>query len=256
MSRNLGLFSIIAALAVLTVASAAAAQDDMHMSGMNHGQMSAESNQNEMDATMPSMSHRHMDMGPHMKMTALRPPNPADQQRADKIVEELRSAIEKYQDVSAAERDGFKEFLPNVPSPMKHFTSRHNAIEAQFRFNPDHPTSLVYEKRGNTYKLIGAMYTAPKRYNEGDLNKRVPLSVAQWHEHVNLCRAPKGEESQYFGPHPRFGLSGSITRKDECEAAGGKFYPIVFNWMVHVYPFEKNAADVWSLERQMPGHVE
>ncbi len=258
MSKEIQLFSIIAALALM-VASAAAqdasAMDHSQMSAMSHEQMNNCAPDDEMSATMPSMSHKHMDMGPHMKMTAPRPPNAADQRRADNIVNELRNAIEKYQDVSLAEQDGFKEFLPNVPSPMKHFTNRRYAIEAQFHFNPDHPTSLLYEKHGSTYKLIGAMYTAPKRYKEDDLNKRVPLSVAQWHEHVNLCRAPEGEESQYFGSHPQFGLNGSIASKGECEAAGGKFYPIVFNWMVHVYPFEKNPADVWSLERQMPGHA-
>ena len=30
------------------------------------------------------------------------------------------------------------------------------------RLNPDHPTSLLYEKQGDGYKLIGVMYTAPK----------------------------------------------------------------------------------------------
>ncbi len=249
------LLSLVAVIAVLVAGVAAqemTGMDHAQMAGMNDAEMDGE---HEMSDAVPSMSHKHMDMGPHMKMTALRPPNTADQQHANQIVRELRDAIEKYQDVSVAEQDGFKEFLPNVPSPMKHFTSRRYAIEAQFRFNPDHPTSLLYEKHGDSYKLIGAMYTAPKRYKENDLNKRVPLSVAQWHEHVNLCRAPKGEESQYFGPHARFGLNGSITTKDECEAAGGKFYPVVFNWMVHVYPFDKNPADVWSLERQMPGHA-
>jgi hypothetical protein len=65
---------------------------------------------------------RHMDMGPHMKMTELRPPKPGDQERADEIVAKLRPAIEKYRDVKAAEADGYKEFALNVPSPMS--TSR------------------------------------------------------------------------------------------------------------------------------------
>jgi hypothetical protein len=29
------------------------------------------------------------------------------------------------------------------------------------------------------------------------------------------------------------------------------FRPVIFGWVVHVYPFEKNAADVWSVEKQM-----
>lgn len=27
-------------------------------------------------------------------------------------------------------------------------------------FNPEHPTSLLYEKHGEDYKLLGVMYTA------------------------------------------------------------------------------------------------
>ncbi len=232
-------------------------QDRPGMAGMDHSKMNMPGNSadsHEMDHTMPSMSSKHMDMGPHMKMTGPRPAKPGDQERADKIVAELRSSLAKYQDYHAALDDGFKIHLPNVKMPMKHFTNWHYAVEAQFRFNPEHPTSLLYEQHGDTYKLIGAMYTAPRRYGEDDLDKRVPLSVAQWHEHVNLCRPPKGQEREMLSPHARFGLAGSIATKEECEAAGGTFYPIIYNWMVHVYPFEKNPPDVWSMERQMPGH--
>ena len=208
----------------------------------------------QMDHSMSAMASKHMDMGPHMKMTELRPAQPGDQQRADQIVQQLRRALEKYKDYRAAEEDGFQEFLPNVPTPMKHFTNYKYAAEAQFTFNPDHPTSLLYEKSGGSYKLIGAMYTAPRRYTEDDLDKRVPLSVAQWHEHVNLCRPPKGQEREQLSAHPRFGLAGSISTQEECEGAGGTFYPIIYSWMVHVYPFEQTPAEIWSVERQHGGH--
>jgi hypothetical protein len=211
----------------------------------------AATDEQEMAHSMSSMSHKHMDMGPHMKMTTVRPGSEADRHRADEIVQKLRPAIDKYKDVHVAERDGFKQFLPNVPQQMYHFTNWRYAIEAAFHFNPEHPTSLLYEKHGSKYELIGAMYTAPKRFNEDELNERVPLSVAQWHEHVNLCAPPKGRESEMLEKNPRFGLAGSITTSSECDAAGGTFYPIVFNWMVHVYPFEKETADVWAVERQM-----
>jgi len=51
-------------------------------------------------------------------------------------------------------------------------------------------------------------------------------------------------------PHPQFGLRGSITTQEACDAAGGTFHPVIFNWMVHVYPFEKDQASIWSVERQ------
>jgi hypothetical protein len=133
---------------------------------------------------------------------------------------------------------------------MYHFTNYGYAMEARFRFNPEHPTSLLYEKHGEDYKLIGVMYTAPKSLGEDQLDERVPLSVAQWHEHVNFCAPPPDRRKELLAPHPQFGLRGSITAQEACDAAGGTFHPVIFNWMVHVYPFEKDQASIWSVNRQ------
>lgn len=192
----------------------------------------------------------HMDMGPHMKMTALRQPKPGDAARAQKVAEQAREASEKYKDYHAALADGFKIFHPEIPQKIYHFTNYSYGFEAAFRFNPEHPTSLLYEKHGDDYKLIGVMYTAPKRFTEEQLDERIPLSIAQWHEHVNFCLPPAGKRDEMRGPHPQFGLRGSITTQEACDAAGGRFLPVVFNWMVHVYPFEKDQASIWSVERQ------
>ena len=42
-------------------------------------------------AAMHSMEGHHMDMGSHMKMTALREAQPGDQAKADQIVQEVSS---------------------------------------------------------------------------------------------------------------------------------------------------------------------
>ena len=197
----------------------------------------------------------HMDMGPHMKMTPLRQPKPGDAARAQQVADEARKAAEKYTDYHTALADGFEIFLPNVPQKMYHFTNYRYAREAFWRFSPEHPTSLLYEKHGDDYKLIGVMYTAPKRLTEDQLDERIPLSVAQWHEHVNFCAPPatmprEEKRKEMLGPDAKFGLKGSIITQEACDAAGGTFHPVVFNWMVHVYPFEKDHASIWSVERQ------
>jgi hypothetical protein len=192
----------------------------------------------------------HMDMGPHMKMTALRQPKPGDAERAQQIVEQARKASEQYTDYRTALAEGYKIFLPEVPQKMYHFTNYAYAAEARLRFNPEHPTSLLYEKHGDGYKLIGVMYTAPKRLTEEELDERVPLSVAQWHEHVNFCAPPADQRQNMLAGHSQFGLRGSISTQEACDAAGGTFHPVIFNWMVHVYPFEKDPANIWSAERQ------
>jgi hypothetical protein len=191
----------------------------------------------------------HTDMGPHMKMTALRDPKPGDEVRAHKVVEAARRVAEKYQDYHTALNNGFQIFMPKVPQKMYHFTNYSYAFDAAFNFNPDRPTSLLYEKHGNGYKLVGVMYTAPGSFTENDLNQRIPLSIAQWHEHVNLCMPPADRKQEALGPNPKFGLRGSIATEQECDANGGTFRPLIFNWMVHLYPLEKTEAAIWDVTR-------
>jgi hypothetical protein len=222
------------------------------MSKMATKDMTAGTDKDESDASAHVMNSMegHMDMGPHMKMTALRPSKSGDVARAQQVADEARKASEKYTDYHTALAEGYKIFHPEVPQKMYHFTNYGYAMEAAFRFNPEHPTSLLYEKHGDDYKLIGAMYTAPKRFTEEQLDERVPLSVAQWHEHVNFCAPPADKRKEMVAPHPQFGLRGSILTQETCDAAGGTFHPVIFNWMVHVYPFEKDQSNVWSAERQ------
>ncbi|HXZ33242.1 MAG TPA: hypothetical protein VEH30_13260 [Terriglobales bacterium] len=199
---------------------------------------------------MQAMEGHHMDMGPHMKMTTVRQLQPGDQEKADQVAQAARKVAEKYTDYKVALADGFQIFMPNRPQKQYHFTNYLYAFEARQGFNPDHPSSLLYQKSGDGYKLIGVMYTAPKYASEDELNSRIPLSIAQWHAHVNLCLPPVDKRQETLGEHPQFGLHGSIATKEACDVAGGRFIPQIFGWMVHVYPFEQKPEDIWSVERQ------
>jgi len=214
------------------------------MSGMDmsHGQMSAD--QMAQHDANGQMIPGHQHMGPHMKMSARRPSTPEDWTKADEVANELREGIEKYKDYRMAMADGFKPFLPNLPQPMYHFTSAQNGFLEAFTFDASRPTSLLYKKTANGYELIGAMYTMPVQATEDELNERIPLSVAQWHLHTNLCMPKQG--SAQHADFTKFGLMGSITTKSSCDANGGRFYPILFGWMVHVYPFESTKEKIWE----------
>jgi hypothetical protein len=200
---------------------------------------------------MGSKGHHH-DMGPHMRLTPLRAMNKADEERAREVVDAAKRAVEKYKDAKVAEADGFRMFLPQIKNQkMYHFTNYKYALQAGLDFDPEKPTSLLYENGKNgKLKLIGVMYTAPARYTEEELNQRIPLSVAQWHLHTNLCIPPKDQRNDMFKPNARFGLNGSIATEEACTAAGGTFRPRIFGWMVHMYPYEKTLDEIWSVERQ------
>ena len=197
-------------------------------------------------------------MAQHMEMTALRPANRADSIRAAELVTELRAAISKYRDVRVAVDDGFRQFAPQIKNQrVYHFTNYRWAFENSFRFNPGKPTSLLYRKDSSgSFVLVGAMYTAPKRFSEEKLNERVPLSVAQWHKHVNWCLPPKGEDQRWTemrNGRPVFGPLGVSTRA-ECDSVGGRFEKEVFGWMVHANVFASDDPRIiWGDDHQMNG---
>ena len=192
--------------------------------------------------TQEMLGHHH-EPGPHMYMTAPRPQTPQDFERAERVVHELRGGIEKYKDYRAALADGYKIFLPNLPQKEYHFTSYKNGFLEAFTFDPARPTSLLYCKTPNGYELVGTMYTMPKNASEDQLNERIPLSVASWHLHTNLCMPPR--DAMRAADWTRFGLRGSITTKEACDAAGGRFRPVIFGWMIHVYPYRDSLAEAF-----------
>ena len=114
-----------------------------------------------------------------------------------------------------------------------------------FSFDPSRPTSLLYKKTSDGYELVGAMYTMPKRATEEQLNARVPLSVAMWHLHTNLCMPPRDQRGT--ADMTKFGLRGTIASEDACDAAGGRFHPVIFGWMVHVYPYEDSLDKIFAM---------
>jgi hypothetical protein len=201
--------------------------------------------QSEHDHDMPGMAH----MSGHMYMTSLRPAKPGDQAKADAIVAAAKQAMKPYEDYHAALAEGFRIFLPNIPQPLYHFTNATNGFAARDHFDPLKPTSLLYRKNPDGgYKLIGVMYTDRVDASEDEISERIPLSIARWHLHTNFCKAPPDQKALYFGPQAKYGLLGSITTREDCEAAGGVFHPHIFGWMVHVYPNEAEPAKIWATD--------
>ncbi len=216
--------------------------------GQGGGDMAMDSAMSGMHASMAGPLHDT----PHMRMTALAAPQPGDAARAEAVAVALRTALAPYADYHRALADGFAIFAPRLPQRIYHFTRRRGAFVRTIVFDPARPTSLLYERTGDsTYRLVGAMYTAPLWASLADLNARIPLSVVQWHEHVNLCIPAGGRDGGRWaerGPdgQPLFGPRGSIATESACQAAGGRFLPHFFGWMVHVYPFAGDTAATWG----------
>jgi hypothetical protein len=193
--------------------------------------------------------------GPHLILTPTRIPTAADSSRAAAIVDTLRRAIAKYADVHAAEADGFRLFAPRLKNqPVLHYTRWLSAARAAYQFDPARPTSLLYRREANgSLRLIGAMYTAPQASTPVELDRRVPLSIARWHLHTNVCIPPLRQRERWKETRdgaPVFGPASPIATEAACDAAGGRFLPRLFGWMVHVNVFENDPASIWAMPHE------
>ncbi len=172
------------ALGAIMVAGIAFSDDmaGMDMSGSNMGAMNHTMAPGGMGSHMARMEN-------HMRMTELRPAMPQDEVRAHQIVETLRSSIAKYRDYHVALAHGMRIFLPAIPQDVYHFTDyAETGNEYQGRFDISHPGSILYTRdAAGNYTLVGAMYSAPPDATMDDLDQIVPLSIARWHVHTDIC---------------------------------------------------------------------
>lgn len=184
-----------------------------------------------------------IDANPHLRLSPVRTPTAADSARAAAIVAEARVALARYKDVRVAERAGYRMFAPGVKNQdVYHFTKLGAAIREHFRLDPAQPTSLLYKPNADgSLRLVGAMYTAPKDATPDELNARIPLGIARWHLHTNMCVPRLGDRERWREMEhglPVFGPASPIATRDACEAVDGRFLPVVFNWMVHANVYE------------------
>jgi hypothetical protein len=197
---------------------------------------------------MSNMGPSMAAMAGHMYMTPLRQKQADDMDKAKAVVAETKAAIERYKDYRKALQDGYAIANPKLKQAQYHFISNANTHGADLRFDAGKPTALLYRRTPmQEYKLEGVMFTANPDATEDELNERIPLSIARWHRHVNVCWAPADRLKDYESPHPKFGMFGSINTKEACAAERGDFHPYMFTWMIHVFPYEPDFKDVFSM---------
>lgn len=217
------------------------------------------------DTTMMGMADHAMGLGAHddvemlhMVMTPQRTATHDDSLKALRLVAAVRPAIARYADPASAEADGYRLFAPNVKTQrVYHYTNYRNAFASAFRFDPAKPTSILYTRDADGHmRLVGAMYTSPKRASLSRLDERIPLSIARWHRHVNWCIPKRGEASRWTerqNGQPVFGPQSPIATRAACDNVGGTFFESPFGWMVHVNV--NGGSDLASIFGDDHGHA-
>jgi len=197
----------------------------------------------------PAINGLLSDTTSHMRMAERRVATRADSLRAARIVSDSRAALSRYTDVAVAEHEGYVKFLPWLEDQdVYHFNNIQNVFSTISMFDATKPSSLLYRKVNGNLLLIGAMYTALPGATLDQLDARLPLGVAHWHEHVNFC-GPQPEAVRDSKVVDGIAVARwlAITSRADCTAAGGRFVPRLFGWMAHVYMFGGNdPLTIWG----------
>lgn len=188
----------------------------------------------------------------HLRLTTLRAPASGDSARAAEILVVMRRELVRYRDIEAAKVDGFRQFVPSGVAAVQHYTKARWAFQARTGLDPARPTSLLYQRAADgSLEFVGAMFTAPAELTEDELNARLPLSMARWHQHINWCLPSLADARRRWretrNGQPVFGPKSPIATAEACEAVGGRFRPRLFGWMVHVMAFSE--GDPWGAHK-------
>jgi hypothetical protein len=150
-------------------------------------------------------------------------------------LERARQATAKYQDVHAAEADGYQMVGGDMPGMGIHYvlTMEPNG------FDIEKPPILLYVKNsapqgGYSLAGVGYLWNAPEGPDGQPLNAPFPKSLARWHRHENICVLPHLEN-----PH---GLS-----ENQCREQGGHFIAKT-QWLVHAWIWKDNPTGIFSPE--------
>jgi hypothetical protein len=199
----------------------------------------------------PSPALRSSGMGidkfGHTRMSEMRESVPPDEMaHAQRLLAILRAELVRYRDPAAAERDGYLKEGEDVPiGALKHFFNYANFAKNQDHLDPEAPAAILYRRTRTGFELAGVMFTAPIGASMDELDKRVPLALGHWHSHRNVCVPHKDAPPLSRADRARFGFSGSIATRADCEAAGGVFLDNVYGWMTHVYPYAPTLAEAF-----------
>ncbi len=122
-------------------------------------------------------------------------PTAQQEVNAARIVQETTAAVQKYQDVNVAIKDGYTP-ITDPSYPVVHYVNA-AYMQSQYLLDPNHIQSLVYATIPSGQKvLVAAMYLTPY-FVAGPMPGGC---LTQWHMHSNLCMSDTTGTYNGFAP--------------------------------------------------------
>jgi hypothetical protein len=100
------------------------------------------------------------------------------------FIEGLCRSLARYEDCRVALTDNYLSRATDETQSIWEFTNYWYGFKAAFDFDPNHPTSLIYQRDSQgEYHLIGAAFTAPERFTPEQRRERIPGDIVEWQPH-------------------------------------------------------------------------
>ncbi len=146
---------------------------------------------------------------------------------ADDFLVKAKAQTAKYQEVAAAQADGYIQITPDLPLIGAHFFNAANVGS----LDPARPGILLYERdSAGGWKLVGLAYMLPKQPGV-DIPPDTPFGgLAHWHYHTDLCFRPGAQVS---------------IAKSAGECGGGLYVPET-PWLLHVWVWKDSPEGVFN----------
>jgi hypothetical protein len=136
-----------------------------------------------------------------------------------KQMEEARVAAATYPTAAAAEAAGYFRSTVYVPCIGAHYTN----VRLAARFDPAHPSELLYDGSGPEAKIVGLSYLV---YHHDGPPPGFAGPNDRWHQHnANGGLCLKGGEV----------IAGEESSRAHCAALGGHKTLLIDVWMLHAW---------------------
>lgn len=151
------------------------------------------------------------------------------------VLNQIRRATRKYQDVNVALREGYIKEDDDNPGMGAHFTnwSRGGVVKLDLT----KPTFFMYTQRLGTgrWELVGVGYNL-----DGKAYPRAPSTLpgGHWHTHGPSCTIKRqGQPNEVIEP----------ISKEDCRVKGGQYDPY-WSWEIHVWAWLENPGGLYAEE--------
>lgn len=153
---------------------------------------------------------------------------PAKDFYLSKLIADIRTATQRYQDVEQAKEDGYAQISGNMPLEGYHF---YKAGITQFDYT--HPSTLLYTRADGHWQLLALEYAVPR-----ERPAESPFPGIDWERDLAMCRYADWQE------FPSRSSEGCPQIHPETKSSFAAWYPDM--WVIRLWLWYPNPYGLFA----------